>query len=146
MRQEYDVDAVEMAMRIPRFKAWAITGTPVGNQGSMNKDLRGLFAFLGLFNEYMGLRPPVMLPTLMEVIKRFMIRHSKASVHDQLMLPKQYQSMEYVHFSEVEEHFYCHLRETMTEEVSGILGHAKQVQQHGRAELHHWLLRLRQTW
>lgn len=126
--------AAQVARRIPRVHAWAASGTPVRHS---LKDLRGILSFLNLhpFTEAPCWKRFISSSTdFNSTMKLHAIRHTKATVKDQLLIPKQHRRLILLNFSEIETARYNKLqREFLDDEV------------HPNCNLANWLLRLRQA-
>lgn len=99
-------NAAQVASMIPRVHAWAVSGTPV--KASL-MDLKGQFGFFKL-HPFSGTRAFERLLTMPDdftkIISMVGIRHTKAMLKDQLVLPPQKRMLIAVKLTELERHFY----------------------------------------
>lgn len=126
--------AAQVAKRIPRVHAWAASGTPVRHS---LQDLRGIISFLELhpFTEPPCWRRFISSPTdFSSTMKLLAIRHTKATVKDQLHIPEQHRMLILLRFSDIEVARYNKLQREFLDDVV-----------HPNCNLASWLLRLRQA-
>ncbi|KAJ3682918.1 hypothetical protein LUZ60_013145 [Juncus effusus] len=124
----------EMAMRLNARNKWCVTGTPI--QRKLD-DLFGLLRFLRVrpFDVYRWwadiIRDPyerrdkAAMKFTHQFFKRIMWRSSKSHVSDELQLPPQEQSLTYLSFSPVEEHFYQKQHATCVDHAHEIIKNLK---------------------
>ncbi|UNI19116.1 RING-type E3 ubiquitin transferase [Purpureocillium takamizusanense] len=143
--------AAIVARALPRVNSWGITGTPVKDDV---KDLLGLLSFLGyepycsashvwqaLINNHK--------PVFQQIFRAISLRHTKALVRDEIMLPPQKRYVISMPFTAVEEQHYQSLFKEMAEECGFDL-EGSPVDEHWEPEKYEdamrvWLNRLRQT-
>ncbi|KAI5296910.1 hypothetical protein KEM55_005413, partial [Ascosphaera atra] len=115
-------NAAQVVRVVPRCNAWAVTGTP------LKKNMDDL-----------------------ELVGKITLRHSKASIRDELLIPPQKRFVIKVPFTAVEEQHYTELYDQMCEDVGldrdgGPLSDYWDPNDRTTIEkMRHWLLRLRQT-
>jgi len=143
--------AAIVARALPRVNSWGITGTPVKDDV---KDLLGLLSFLGyqpycsashvwqaLINNHK--------PIFQQIFRAISLRHTKALVRDEIMLPPQKRYVISMPFTAVEEQHYQSLFKEMAEECGLDLDGAPMAEDWDPEEyedvMRVWLNRLRQT-
>ncbi|QVM12308.1 hypothetical protein D8B26_006938 [Coccidioides posadasii str. Silveira] len=145
-------NAARVARIIPRCNAWAVTGTP------LRKDMRDLFGLL-LFLRYepfcSSLETWVRIcelfkPVFKSLINKFVMRHSKDMIRNELHLPHQKRIVITIPFTAVEEQHYEHLFQQMCDECgldsSGApLGNWDPNSPRTVERMRFWLTRLRQA-
>ena len=145
--------AAQVAMRIPRHNAWAVTGTPL-RKG--HKDLFGLFLFLRYEPWCQSLRIWEYLvdfqrPLLRRVLGQIAMRHTKDFVREDLRLPPQSRHTITIPFTAIEEQHYAQLFAEFCEECgldqSGgpLTGDWDPTSSAVIEKMRSWLTRLRQT-
>jgi SNF2 family DNA or RNA helicase len=119
--------ASEMCMHIKAENKWFVTGTPIQKEIS---DLYGLLLLLGVEpyqNKYWWknlLWQPYLkfnLQPIAEVFSRLLWRNNKRDVASELGIPEQKESIEWLKFSPVEEHFYKKQQERCQGEAYQVL-------------------------
>ena len=144
-------NAATVARRIPRFNAWAITGTPMKKD---IKDLLGLLIFLR-FEPFCEARVWSNLLHYPEVFSHVFssiaMRHTKAQLRHELQLPPQKRMVITVPFTAIEEQHYGNLFDQMCADVGlDQIGGPTSGNWDPDAEgviqkMRTWLTRLRQT-
>lgn len=143
--------AAALARVIPRVNAWGVTGTPVKDDV---KDLFGLLSFLR-YEPYCS-TPHIWQaltsrhkPLFQQLFKSISIRHTKASVRDEIALPPQRRYVISMPFTAVEEQHYQSLYKEMAEacklSTDGDALVEKWKQEDYEDVMRLWLNRLRQT-
>lgn len=143
--------AAALARVIPRVNAWGVTGTPVKDDV---KDLLGLLSFLR-YEPYCS-TPQIWQaltarykPLFQQLFKSIAIRHTKASVRDEIALPPQRRYVISMPFTAVEEQHYQSLYKEMAEACKlskdGDATVEKWNQEDYEDVMRLWLNRLRQT-
>ncbi|PON30261.1 hypothetical protein TGAM01_v200700 [Trichoderma gamsii] len=143
--------AAALARVIPRVNAWGVTGTPVKDDV---KDLLGLLSFLR-YEPYCS-TPQIWQalttrykPLFQQLFKSISIRHTKASVRDEIALPPQRRYVISMPFTAVEEQHYQSLYKEMAEacklSTDGDATIEKWNQEDYEDVMRIWLNRLRQT-
>ncbi|KAF7553640.1 hypothetical protein G7046_g7043 [Stylonectria norvegica] len=145
------IQAATVARGIPRENAWGITGTPVKDD---IKDLFGLLLFLR-YNPYCF--SPHVWQALIQNHKRVFrqifnsisLRHTKAMVRDEVLLPPQKRYVISMPFTAVEEQHYQSLYDEMVEacrlSTDGTPAIGDWDPQDYEETMRMWLNRLRQT-
>ncbi|ATY66405.1 SNF2 family helicase [Cordyceps militaris] len=143
--------AASVARVIPRINAWGITGTPVKDDV---KDLFGLLLFLRYqpycyANQVWTALISSHKPLFQKLFRSLALRHTKALVRDEILLPPQKRYVISIPFSAVEEQHYQSLFKEMTEDCDLSLTGAPMldgwVPEVYEARMRTWLTRLRQT-
>ncbi|RVX72265.1 hypothetical protein B0A52_04469 [Exophiala mesophila] len=103
--------AAQVAMRIPRHNAWAVTGTPLRKS---HKDLFGLFLFLRFepWSQSATLWQYLVdhhRPMLRDALKQISLRHTKDFVREDLRLPPQSRHIITIPFTPIEDQHYTEL-------------------------------------
>ncbi|KEF63146.1 uncharacterized protein A1O9_01122 [Exophiala aquamarina CBS 119918] len=145
--------AAQVAMRIPRENAWAVTGTPLRKN---HKDLFGLFLFLRYEPWCQSVRMWEHLvdfhrPLLRSALSQIAMRHTKDFVREDLRLPPQSRHTITIPFTAIEEQHYAQLFAELCEDcgvdhLGGPL--TEEWDPHSPAiieKMRTWLARLRQT-
>ncbi|KAH8131287.1 E3 ubiquitin-protein ligase SHPRH [Trichoderma asperellum] len=143
--------AAALARVIPRVNAWGVTGTPVKDDV---KDLLGLLSFLR-YEPYCS-TPQIWQaltthykPLFQQLFKSISIRHTKASVRDEIALPPQRRFVISMPFTAVEEQHYQSLYKEMAEACKLNTDGDPLVEKWNQEEyedvMRLWLNRLRQT-
>lgn len=143
--------AASVARVIPRVNAWGITGTPVKDDV---KDLFGLLLFLRyhpfcyanqVWNALISLHKPL----FQKLFQSLSLRHTKALVRDEILLPPQKRYVISMPFSAVEEQHYQSLFREMADDCDLSLAGAPTMDdwdpEDYEAQMRTWLTRLRQT-
>ncbi|KAI9313069.1 SNF2 family N-terminal domain-containing protein [Dichotomocladium elegans] len=107
---------VQMAIMIPRWYAWGITGTPIK---SSFEDIFGLCRFLPLapyiqkYSQFKALLNPLSAfkGTFWDFSRQIMRRNMKANLADQVHIPVQHRRIVNVTFSPIEQQYYQSLWE-----------------------------------
>lgn len=143
--------AAALARVIPRVNAWGVTGTPVKDDV---KDLLGLLSFLR-YEPYCSTTQIWQAlttrykPLFQQLFKSISIRHTKASVRDEIALPPQRRYVISMPFTAVEEQHYQSLYKEMAEacklSTDGDALVEKWSQEDYEDVMRLWLNRLRQT-
>lgn len=143
--------AAAVARVLPRVNAWAITGTPVKDDV---KDLLGLLQFLW-YQPFCSYTPGWNAlirghkPVFQQLFRTISLRHTKALVRDEIMLPHQNRYVISMPFSAVEEQHYQSLYKEMAEACGFDLQGAPIVDDWAEEDYEHemrtWLTRLRQS-
>ncbi|KAF2645742.1 hypothetical protein P280DRAFT_389166 [Massarina eburnea CBS 473.64] len=145
--------AATVARIIPRINAWAVSGTPLRKDV---QDLRGLLIFLR-YEPFAGMKPlwdrllSLDKPSFRTIFNQIALRHTKASVRDELSLPAQTRTVITIPFTAIEEQNYsemirqmcdaCHLSPEglpISDDMSA--DHPEVLER-----MREWLVRLRQT-
>ncbi|KAJ3478487.1 hypothetical protein NLG97_g8567 [Lecanicillium saksenae] len=143
--------AASVARVIPRINAWGITGTPVKDDV---KDLFGLLLFLRYHpycyaNQVWNALITFHKPLFQKLFRSLALRHTKALVRDEILLPPQKRYVISMPFSAVEEQHYQGLFKNMAEECQMSLTGAPLLDdwdpEDYETEMRTWLTRLRQT-
>ncbi|KAL4728448.1 hypothetical protein ACLX1H_005193 [Fusarium chlamydosporum] len=142
--------AARVARIIPRVNAWGVTGTPVKNSVD---DLQGLLLFLqyqpycsvtSTWKSLMGHEP-----SFQRLFNKITLRHTKAMVRDELVIPPQKRFVISMPFTAVEEQHYQSLYREMAETCGLSLDGAPLTEDwnpdHYADDMRTWLVRLRQT-
>lgn len=146
-------NAARVAQIIPRYNAWAVTGTPIRKD---MKDLYGLLRFLRY--EPYCYSPDIWLrlcrdfkPALKTILGKLVLRHNKTLIRDELQLPHQKRVVITVPFTAVEEQNYDQLFQQMCDECGLDLTGAPAVENWNPnhpstiGKMRSWLSRLRQA-
>ncbi|KAI7883171.1 hypothetical protein K492DRAFT_235541 [Lichtheimia hyalospora FSU 10163] len=154
---------VEMAMLIPRWYAWGVSGTPIK---STFDDLFGLCRFLSFtpsierVNQFRSLyRSSLLFKGLFwDFAQQIMRRNVKAMLTSQIHIPHQHRRVVKVAFSSIEQHYYQSLWEQCSQSTNFELLDQRQWKpsdndpstspemfQQVYAKLRTWLLTLRQA-
>ena len=121
----------QLALRLSARHRWCVTGTPIGKSVD---DLQGLLVFLGLdpwcehqwwskvlyFAYCQGDKKP-----LHDVLAPVLWRNTKKNVEKQIKLPPQTETLHWVQFSSIEEHFYRQLHIQCSKDAQVRLGKYK---------------------
>jgi E3 ubiquitin-protein ligase SHPRH len=145
--------AAQVAMRIPRRNAWAVTGTPLRKA---HKDLFGLFLFLRYEPWCQSFRIWEHLvdfhrPLLRSALSQIAMRHTKDFVREDLRLPPQSRHTITIPFTPIEEQHYAQLFAELCEDCeldhSGgpLTGDWDPSSPAVIEKMRSWLSRLRQT-
>ncbi|OAR01007.1 hypothetical protein LLEC1_02176 [Akanthomyces lecanii] len=143
--------AASVARVIPRINAWGITGTPVKDDV---KDLFGLLLFLRYHpycyaNQVWNALITSHKPLFQKLFRSLALRHTKALVRDEILLPPQKRYVISMPFSAVEEQHYQSLFKDMAEDCDLSLTGAPMLDDWDpeayEAQMRTWLTRLRQT-
>jgi len=145
--------AAQVAMRIPRQNAWAVTGTPLRKN---HKDLFGLFLFLRYEPWCQSARMWEHLvdfhrPLLRSALSKIAMRHTKDFVREDLRLPPQSRHTITIPFTAIEEQHYAQLVSELCEDcgVDRLGGPLTEDWDPNSAtiieKMRTWLARLRQT-
>lgn len=143
--------AASVARLIPRVNAWGITGTPVKDDV---KDLFGLLLFLRYHpycyaNQVWNALITFHKPLFQKLFRSLALRHTKALVRDEILLPPQKRYVISMPFSAVEEQHYQGLFKNMAEECQLTLAGSPLLDEWDpedyETEMRTWLNRLRQT-
>ena len=133
----------QVARKIPRINAWAVTGTPVGKNGL--DDLYGLILFLdiepiaSIRQIWTRLTDPMNRGDLLRFLTHFMHRNLKKAVDDELKLPVQHEHVYTLDFSPIERHYYDMQVATAKASIKNLEDAER------RKSIASWLLQLRQT-
>jgi E3 ubiquitin-protein ligase SHPRH len=121
-----------MAQLIPHINEWAISGTP---------DVESSAAYLGLLKEYRSAcKDSRMYRQLLSTIG---LRHSKASVAEEMHLPSQHRNLIRCTLGPVERQYYRQLIEEMIREER----RRSTIEANESLFVsNHWFLTLRQAW
>jgi E3 ubiquitin-protein ligase SHPRH len=143
--------AASVARVIPRINAWGITGTPVKDDV---KDLLGLLLFLR-YHPYCSATQvwnalvTYYKPQFQKLFNSIALRHTKAQVRNEILLPPQKRFVISMPFSAVEEQHYMTLFREMAAECNLDLNGAPLVDdwdpEDHEYSMRTWLNRLRQT-
>ncbi|KAI9472048.1 MAG: SNF2 family N-terminal domain-containing protein [Benjaminiella poitrasii] len=110
-----------LAKSIPRWYAWAVTGTPIRN-GAQYRDLYGLYSFLllektfkkeGDFQKFCRDHRNSFLQFAHQTIRR----NAKARLAEQVHIPPQSRHVVRIPFSTIEQHYYDDLWRSCQEEL-----------------------------
>ncbi|TQV99075.1 SNF2 family helicase/ATPase [Cordyceps javanica] len=143
--------AASVARLIPRINAWGITGTPVKDDV---KDLFGLLLFLRYHpycyaNQVWNALISFHKPLFQTLFRSLALRHTKALVRNEILLPPQKRYVISMPFSAVEEQHYQSLFKDMAEDCDLTLNGAPTVDdwdpEDYETKMRTWLTRLRQT-
>ncbi|OAA71573.1 SNF2-related protein [Cordyceps fumosorosea ARSEF 2679] len=143
--------AASVARVIPRINAWGITGTPVKDDV---KDLFGLLLFLRYHpycysNQIWTALISFHKPVFQKLFRSLALRHTKALVRDEILLPPQKRFVISMPFSAVEEQHYQSLFKNMAEDCELSLTGAPLIDdwdpEEYEGKMRTWLTRLRQT-
>ncbi|KND04184.1 uncharacterized protein SPPG_01618 [Spizellomyces punctatus DAOM BR117] len=139
--------AAEMARLLTCIHPWAVTGTPMGKNGT--SDLYGLVKFLNIqpLSSYPHMWWQLQNhPLFHATLERFMHRNLKSLVKSELTIPPQTERIVRLEFSRVERAWYDQLVERMMEEVRAPgFGTGKRAEEMRQTRLTGWLLQLRQA-
>ncbi|KAM3552132.1 hypothetical protein ARSEF4850_007537 [Beauveria asiatica] len=143
--------AASVARLIPRTNAWGITGTPVKDDV---KDLFGLLLFLRyhpycyatqVWNALISFHKPL----FQNLFQSLALRHTKALVRDEILLPPQKRYVISMSFSAVEEQHYQSLFKDMAKDCQLTLTGTPTTDdwrfEDYETQMRTWLTRLRQT-
>ncbi|TPX66245.1 hypothetical protein SpCBS45565_g04601 [Spizellomyces sp. 'palustris'] len=139
--------AAEMARLLTCIHPWAVTGTPMGKNGT--SDLYGLVKFLNI--QPLSSCPYIWWklqnhPLFHTILERFMHRNLKSLLKSELTIPPQSERIVRLEFSRVERAWYDQLVERMMEEVRAPgFGTGKRAEEMRQTRLTGWLLQLRQA-
>lgn len=114
---------VEMAMLIPRWYAWGVSGTPIKSNFD---DLFGLCRFLSFtpylqrVNQFRSLyrSSPLFKGFFWDFAKQIMRRNVKAMLTSQIHIPHQHRRVVKVAFSSIEQHYYQSLWEQCSQSTN----------------------------
>lgn len=143
--------AASVARVIPRVNAWGITGTPIKDD---IKDLFGLLLFLRYHpycyaNHVWNALITFHKPLFQKLFQSLALRHTKALVRDEILLPPQNRYVISMPFSAVEEQHYQSLFNDMAKDCDLSLSGAPTLDdwdpEDYEAKMRTWLTRLRQT-
>lgn len=143
--------AASVARVIPRVNAWGITGTPVKDDV---KDLFGLLLFLRYqpycyANQVWNALITFYKPLFQNLFQSLALRHTKALVRDEILLPPQKRYVISMPFSAVEEQHYQSLFKEMADDCDLSLVGAPKIDdwepEEYESQMRTWLTRLRQT-
>ncbi|KAK5654808.1 hypothetical protein OQA88_6844 [Cercophora sp. LCS_1] len=121
MVENWMTAAAQLARRIPRINAWAITGTPV--KDDIAKDLRGLLNFLRYEPYASDTRVWNMFTTkdiasFRKLIHLISMRHTKSLVRNEISIPPQRRYVITMPFTAIEEQHY----QSLFQELAGTCG------------------------
>lgn len=149
--------AAETVSMIARNYSIAVSGTPFRNMS----DIHSLFKFLRVPGpiqsnaHWQRLLQPNMIPTLMTVMEKLAVRHTKSQVRQEMSLPQQTRILVPVHFTAVESTFYRDIYQRLLSAIGidssnfasrkELLGHVYSTYGEDVGQLRSTLLALRQA-